>query len=492
MPVTYQDYLEQQKKSAASALEHGNTQAAPQSEEAWNSQDDAGRWGSVGGLIDLSPGDARYEDMRKQITSTPGLEGSDTRSIVWGQNQGGADKSKTIGADGGYLWSNDNSVHPKDSLKENLMMAALPILAGMTGGFGLAGAGALVGEAGTAGAASLGAAEAGTAGAAGLFPEAGASLPGFASGTGLAEAGASGFSFMDPSTWGSKLAEMGGNMDWSDLPWKDIIKGGSDLFAGHRAEQNTEGDFNRQANYNREMFQRALQAGRPNQSNAWGDQRQWTQDEKGNWVQKDTFSSDKQERADIFNQIAKQRMKDAAAGSHPDYEKMGLGHLLGGPGGTTGKRPWADSPTSSMGGDYLRNLPAPSVAANGSWGPLPSTPPGAGTPSGGNPLVPPGAMGIDPAMQKPIPPMGPSAGGGALAGNPAARPPMPAPPPPAPMGSPGGAAMPGMMQPVGAPPAPMGSPGSAAMPGMAMPSAGGAQLSPELVQQLRDLMNRGA
>lgn len=107
-----------------------------------------------------------------------------------------------------------------------------------------------------------------------------------------------------------------------------------------------------------------LRAERPNQTNASGATSNWTQDAQGNWTQKVAFGPEEQARRDLFNQIAQSRMQgakgiDLSRYAKPiDWDALGFGAMSAATGGsgTTGKRPWANAPYTSMGGDYLRNL----------------------------------------------------------------------------------------------------------------------------------------
>lgn len=162
-------------------------------------------------------------------------------------------------------------------------------------------------------------------------------------------------------------------------------------------------------------FADVLRAARPNQSNAQGDQLTWTTDPKtGQAVQSVAYSPERQAQFDAFNRIATGRMGKAegmTAGLPTgaiDYDKMGLGSLAaaGGIGqGKTGKRPWADSEYSSLGGDALNYLQF-SEGQGGltpaqTWG---SRPIGAPPSGGGAALAPP-------------PPAPAPSGGGGMIGN---------------------------------------------------------------------------
>lgn len=463
--ISYKDYVALASRGFQPGMnESGGSGPNLLSESVWNTMSDDEKWNQMGGMFDLGEGDPGYEAIRDAIQSAH--PGSDTRSIAVSRTPGGADPNKTVKLpDGTYAWSVDNSVHPKESDDWKMALAGT----GLVLGGGMLANSFLPGAAGSAEAATgalpdsywsavadSGAVASDAAPAASAGGTALSGAPEVAAATGPAMSTAPGTIpsvteyLANPASW---APGSGTNMSWidtirellpqgvRDLPWKDILSGASDIFAGNRAERNTEADFNRSANFSREMWGEALRASRPNQTNAWGATRKWERDANGNWVQKDSFSPSQQRRADIYDSIAEQRLAAAQAGIKPDYERMGFGHLLSG--GTTGQRPWANSPTSSMGGDQLRNLSAPSLnagATNNTWGPLPSGPP---------PVRPPAPV------QPPAPsPMGPSAGG-----NMAMRP-MPTQPP---------APMEGM----GTPPQPMG------MPGPLGPSAGGLALTPE-------------
>lgn len=114
----------------------------------------------------------------------------------------------------------------------------------------------------------------------------------------------------------------------------------------------------------------ALRANRPNQYNPFGGL-EWSQDDKGNWTQKVSMNPEDQARLDAFRKIAMGRLEKAGMIDLPtakmNYDAMGLGSLAAAAGigqGTTGKRPWADSPYASMGGNMLRELQYVGPSAN--------------------------------------------------------------------------------------------------------------------------------
>lgn len=131
----------------------------------------------------------------------------------------------------------------------------------------------------------------------------------------------------------------------------------------------------------KKVFEDVNKVSHANQANAQGDTSTWTQDPSGQWSQTQKYSPERQKQLDLFNQMATGRMA-MAAGLDPtgksyqgDYEKMGLGALLGGDTGTTGKRPWADDKYSSLGGDALKYLqfagPGPDIPYTQTWGATP-------------------------------------------------------------------------------------------------------------------------
>jgi hypothetical protein len=117
---------------------------------------------------------------------------------------------------------------------------------------------------------------------------------------------------------------------------------------------------------NRENWANQLRANRFNKQGPTASST-WTQDDKGNWNQKIALNPEQQDLYDQMNAIKSSRLKNAAGIKLPtgpiDYNSMGLGALAQaagyGAGGTTGKRPWADNPYSSAGGEYLNYLSAP-------------------------------------------------------------------------------------------------------------------------------------
>jgi hypothetical protein len=185
--------------------------------------------------------------------------------------------------------------------------------------------------------------------------------------------------------------------------------------------------------FTKEGWEAALRANRVNQYNPWGSS-EWVQDEKGNWTQNQNLNPAEQSRLDDFRQIAANRM-NAGKGinlSHfstpMDYESMGLGAIARAagvqPGGTTGQRPWANSPYSSRAGDYLRHQSGPSQGyaqtMQQHYGPQQPGPGPQGPPP--PPQGPPPGMGPPPGAMPRPPGLGPA--GGPPSPNPSAPPPM--------------------------------------------------------------------
>ena len=150
----------------------------------------------------------------------------------------------------------------------------------------------------------------------------------------------------------------------------------------------------------------ALRANRPDQSNPFGSL-SWTEGPGGKWSQNVTMNPEDQKRLDMFRQIAASRLGQAGKIGLPtgaiDYDKMGLGSLAAAAGigqGSTGKRPWADSPYASMGGNMLRNLQWSQPTQIPSWmNMMSSSPIGMGGGGGGPPPPGPAPMAPQPNMR---------------------------------------------------------------------------------------------
>lgn len=161
----------------------------------------------------------------------------------------------------------------------------------------------------------------------------------------------------------------------------DLIQGNKGPNPDQRAGQDRD--------YAERMWRERLQAARPNQRNARGDTREWTQDENGRWVQTDRYSAERQAQYDLYNQIAQARMAQAQGmklpGGSIDWNALGYGHLANAvgaqPGGTTGQRPWANtqSPYSNLGGRGM----GPNTNPNQDWRAFASGPAAGGYMMGG-------------------------------------------------------------------------------------------------------------
>jgi hypothetical protein len=118
---------------------------------------------------------------------------------------------------------------------------------------------------------------------------------------------------------------------------------------------------------NRENWANQLRANRFNKQGPTGSST-WSQDDQGNWNQKVALNPEQQNLYDHMNWIKDKRLTNAGGIQFPgtagiDYNSMGLGALAKSAGvygaGDTGKRPFADNPYSSAGGEYLNYLSAP-------------------------------------------------------------------------------------------------------------------------------------
>lgn len=90
-------------------------------------------------------------------------------------------------------------------------------------------------------------------------------------------------------------------------------------------------------------WQRALLASRPNQTTPFGSV-EWIQDPKtGAWTQSSKLSPEMQQRLEIYNQIAKDRLTNAAGMKLPkggiDYGALGLSNIARAAGITEGQSP---------------------------------------------------------------------------------------------------------------------------------------------------------
>lgn len=155
-------------------------------------------------------------------------------------------------------------------------------------------------------------------GGAGVLPGAGTAVAG-AVGTGTGNA------FIDGlrDAWtrfstgsGPVLPTGGGSMDWTD-----IIRAGLDLF-GQSRQPNMQQAAGQDREYNERMWQRALEANRPNQETPWMTS-QWSQDpQTGRWTQRQSLNAQDQQRLDQYRNIAAGRMNDAGHLAQFDWSKI--------------------------------------------------------------------------------------------------------------------------------------------------------------------------
>lgn len=145
-------------------------------------------------------------------------------------------------------------------------------------------------------------------------------------------------------------------------------------------------DWARYQQYN----QQALQANRPTQVNALGDKLSWTQDDKGNWIQTDKFSPERQALYNSQLNIAGNRM-GAAQGIDLsrysrgiDYNALGMGNLAQAAGGAPST---SKSPYPTEGGTYYNSAPLKPGMSGGGMGPKFPMPPGMMGPSGGGNMM---------------------------------------------------------------------------------------------------------
>lgn len=133
-------------------------------------------------------------------------------------------------------------------------------------------------------------------------------------------------------------AEGGAPPSGSGVPWNDLIRGGLNL-AGALGQPNAQNLESQQRQYNEQMWNRALQANRPNQETPWMSS-SWSQDpQSGQWTQRQTINQQDQQRLDQFRNIAGHRMTDAQTPLTIDWSRINP---------TVGS--WMNS---SLGGGYL-------------------------------------------------------------------------------------------------------------------------------------------
>lgn len=144
---SYDEYLKWiENRNAAPRANDGQGYSAISRPVFDEAQQSGNLWNLLGNLVDLQPGDPMYDQIAGQLP-----QGSDASSIAYGNVAGGKDPTKTIDlGNGEHAWGVDNSVQHSSGPMWNWLM--LPLLAGMTGGFGLGEGGGLFGggEAGLA------------------------------------------------------------------------------------------------------------------------------------------------------------------------------------------------------------------------------------------------------------------------------------------------------------------------------------------------------
>ena len=159
------------------------------------------------------------------------------------------------------------------------------------------------------------------------------------------------------------------------MSWAAVIGGvasiaGSAMSAkkDKQANQQTKVDIDklREDDYakNNAIYAKQLRDARFNRQDPYS-QTSWTTDPvTGQMTQSTQLNPAQQKLLDSSNQSKQRRMDSGAninfGSGNVDWNSLGFGNMAKAvglqPGGTTGKSPWADSPYSSAGGDYLNYM----------------------------------------------------------------------------------------------------------------------------------------
>lgn len=112
------------------------------------------------------------------------------------------------------------------------------------------------------------------------------------------------------------LPGVGGSMNWTDM-----IRAGLNLY-GQSRQPSMSDAAGQGREYDQQMWLRALQANRPNQSTPWASS-SWAQDpQTGQWTQTQTLNPQDQQRLDMFRGIANQRMQAAQTPLQLDWSRI--------------------------------------------------------------------------------------------------------------------------------------------------------------------------
>ena len=182
------------------------------------------------------------------------------------------------------------------------------------------------------------------------------------------------------------------------MTWVAVATAGAGLLggllnkkSGDKAAQTSERMSEADRQFTRDMYDKTLQANRPNQQSDFG-ALTWAKDANGNWTQQNRLNPAEAARLEDFRQVAADRMAAAKGGYKTDWNSLGFGKLANatlGQAGDTGQRSWANQRMASTANDFMRNGQAPPNMATQMGIPHQPTPPPMGQTSG----VPPSAGG---------------------------------------------------------------------------------------------------
>jgi len=150
------------------------------------------------------------------------------------------------------------------------------------------------------------------------------------------------------------------------MSWATVIGVGGSLIGGlmsKKGADDQQADIKQMRDEdwerNKQNYATQLRDSRVNRSSPFQTSK-WTQDADGKWSQENAFTAPEQALYDQQNAIKQARNASAAGIKLPsrgiDWDSLGFGALAKGAGvgeGTTGKRPWADQPYTSGGGNFL-------------------------------------------------------------------------------------------------------------------------------------------
>jgi hypothetical protein len=148
--LTYQDYTSSHPGDATGGSEGGQGSSSLMSEDAWNNLTDAQKWNEVGNGIVLTPADARYADLAKELGITNGRQivGGPTDKSIPLDDKNFVDPSR-VAKQGDNFFTSDENLTPKAQEQGGVADWFWPVafIAGAVGGSALANAGVLSGTA---------------------------------------------------------------------------------------------------------------------------------------------------------------------------------------------------------------------------------------------------------------------------------------------------------------------------------------------------------